>query len=179
MSPVNPPAIVVPSSGSPAASSPAHPTAPSVKPEVARAAREFEAIFLRQILSSLEKTGHMGSTGSTGSDVYGSMMVGALADAVASAGGVGLAKYVTTSLVHAPSAPPGAASSATSLGSTSTLIPSAPAGLPISTSAPAGFPISMGSPAPAVLSKAAGIPLQPPKPVPIQPLGKTPQKGIP
>ena len=104
MSPINPPAIVVPSSASPVASARAHPTAPVVKPEVARAAREFEAIFLRQILTSLEKTGHMGSTGSTGSDVYGSMMVGALADAVANAGGVGLAKYVTTSLAHTPAA---------------------------------------------------------------------------
>jgi len=77
-----------------------------VKPEVARAAREFEAIFLRQILTSLEKASRMGSTGSAGSDVYGSMMVGALADAVASAGGVGLAKYVTTSLAHTPAPAP-------------------------------------------------------------------------
>jgi Rod binding domain-containing protein len=61
---------------------------------------------LRQILTALEKAGRVSSTGSTGSDVYGSMMVGALADAVASAGGVGLAKYVTTSLEHSPVVPP-------------------------------------------------------------------------
>jgi flagellar protein FlgJ len=177
MSPINLPAVVVPSSGSPAASAPAHATAPGVKPEVARAAREFEAIFLRQILTSLEKTGHMGSTGSTGSDVYGSMMVGALADAVAGAGGVGLAKYVTTSLVHAPSAAPRATPSATSPGS---LVPSAPAGFPISTSSPAaGLPISTGSPASTALIKGAGMPLQPPKPIAIQPPSKTSQKGIP
>ncbi len=85
--------------------------APAVKPEVAHAAREFEAIFLRQMLTSLEKSSHMGSTGSAGSDVYGSMMVGALADAVAAAGGVGLAKYVTTSLSHAPAPAPAKADS--------------------------------------------------------------------
>ena len=54
----------------------------------------------------MEKAGHVGSEGSTGSEVYGSMMVGALADAVAAAGGVGLAKYVTTSLTHPAAAPP-------------------------------------------------------------------------
>jgi peptidoglycan hydrolase FlgJ len=161
MSPITLPVGVALPSGSPAASSHAPPTAPGVKPEVARAAREFEAIFLRQILTSLEKTGHMGSTGSTGSDVYGSMMVGALADAVASAGGVGLAKYVTTSLVHPASAPPGAA------------LPGA--GSPAST----GFPISTGSQASTALVKGAGIPLQPAKPIPIQPPSKTSQKGIP
>jgi Rod binding domain-containing protein len=86
------------------ASAQTHASPTGVKPEVARAAREFEAIFLRQILASLEKSGHMGGTASTGSDVYGSMMVGALADAVANAGGVGLAKFVTASLVHTPTA---------------------------------------------------------------------------
>jgi flagellar protein FlgJ len=105
MSSVILPAGVAPapiSSSAPVA--PAHASPAGAKPEVARAAREFEAIFLRQILASLEKSGHMGGTASTGSDVYGSMMVGALADAVANAGGVGLAKYVTTSLAHTPAA---------------------------------------------------------------------------
>jgi hypothetical protein len=84
----------------------------------------------------MEKAGHVGSEGSTGSEVYGSMMVGALADAVAAAGGVGLAKYVTASLTHPVAAPPS------------------------STSGP-------------------GMPLQQPKPIPIQPPNKTSQKGIP
>ncbi len=131
---------------------------------------------MRQILTSLEKTGHMGSTASTGSDVYGSMMVGALADAVASAGGVGLAKYVTTSLVHAPAAASGSGPSATSPSSTTSLVSSAPAGLPIATSSPpAGFPISKGSVSSTALPKAAGIPLQPPKTTPIQSPNKTSQ----
>jgi len=172
MSPITLPVGVALPSGSPAASSHAPPTTPGVKPEVARAAREFEAIFLRQILTSLEKTGHMGSTGSTGSDVYGSMMVGALADAVASAGGVGLAKYVTTSLVHAPSATPASAIQGAPPGS---------AGFPISAGSPAstGFPISAGSAASTALVKGAGIPLKPAKPIAIQPPSKTSQKGIP
>jgi peptidoglycan hydrolase FlgJ len=99
-----PAGVMPPPTSSSAASAPAHASPAGVKPEVARAAREFEAIFLRQILTSLEKSGHMGGTASTGSDVYGSMMVGALADAVANAGGVGLAKYVTTALAHTPTA---------------------------------------------------------------------------
>jgi peptidoglycan hydrolase FlgJ len=105
MSSVILPAGVAPPISSSAPAAPAHASPAGAKPEVARAAREFEAIFLRQILTSLEKSGHMGGgTASTGSDVYGSMMVGALADAVANAGGVGLAKYVTTSLAHTPAA---------------------------------------------------------------------------
>ena len=89
---------------------PTQPGAHEPKPEVARAAREFEAIFLRKMLSSLEKASHVGKPGalsSSGGDVYSSMMVGALADAVANAGGIGLASYVTKSLSpgEAPSHP--------------------------------------------------------------------------
>jgi peptidoglycan hydrolase FlgJ len=174
MTPIILPAGVVPSSVS-QPSSHARPPAPAVKPEVARAAREFEAIFLRQMLSSLEKTGHMGSTGSTGSDVYGSMMVGALADAVASAGGVGLAKYVTTSLVHPAPTPP-AAPGATSLPG-STTAPGASTAPGSTTSAASLSPVATTSPAATAIG--VGIPLQRPKPIPLQPLSKTSQKGIP
>jgi Rod binding domain-containing protein len=132
-----PAGVAPPPTSSPAPAAPAHAPPAGAKPEVARAAREFEAIFLRQILTSLEKSGHMGGTASTGSDVYGSMMVGALADAVANAGGVGLAKYVTTSLAHTPAATP------------------------------------------APTTGGAGLPLQKPKPIPIQTPSKTSQKGIP
>lgn len=135
MSPVSLPVGIAPPSVSPSA--PPHPTSTAAKPEIARAAREFEAIFLRQMLASLEKSGHMGGTSSTGSEVYGSMMVGALADAVANAGGVGLAKYVTTSLAH--------------------------------TATPGDVPNP----------EASGLPLQKPKSIPIQPPGKTSEKGIP
>jgi flagellar protein FlgJ len=107
-SPVVPLAIGL---GTPSAVAPTHPAAPAAggaKPEVAKAAREFEAIFLRQMLTSLQKASRMGnSESSSGGEVYGSMMVGALADAVAAAGGIGLAKYVTTTLApeaHAASA---------------------------------------------------------------------------
>jgi flagellar protein FlgJ len=175
MSPIVLSAGVVPPSVSQPSSSHARPPAPPVKPEVARAAREFEAIFLRQMLTSLEKTGHMGSTGSTGSDVYGSMMVGALADAVASAGGVGLAKYVTTSLVH-PAAPPPAAPGATSPPGS----PTAPgiSTAPGSTTSAAPLP-PVATPSPAATAIGGGIPLQRPKLMTLQPPSKTSQKGIP
>ena len=65
--------------------------------EKLKAAREFEQIFLRKMLSSLEKTGRASKEGgvSSGSDVYSSMVVGALADAMANAGGIGLADLIT------------------------------------------------------------------------------------
>jgi flagellar protein FlgJ len=174
MSPIVLSASVVPSSVSQPSSSHARPPAPPVKPEVARAAREFEAIFLRQMLTSLEKTGHMGSTGSTGSDVYGSMMVGALADAVASAGGVGLAKYVTTSLVHPAATPPAAPGATSPPGSTTAPgISTAPGS---ATAAPLP-PVATTSPAATAIG--VGIPLQRPKPMALQPPSKTSQKGIP
>jgi Rod binding domain-containing protein len=60
--------------------------------EEREALKQFEAIFLRQLLGSLEKAGTFaGKKGpSSGSALYGSMMVGAMADAAADAGGIGL-----------------------------------------------------------------------------------------
>jgi Rod binding domain-containing protein len=68
-------------------------------PEI-KAAREFEQIFVRKMLSSLEKTGRMGATNSFsgGNDVYSSMVVGALAQAVADSGGLGLADMIVRSI---------------------------------------------------------------------------------
>src|SRR5258708_35336671 len=90
--------------GAPPAAAPHPAESAKPKPEIARAAREFEAIFIRKMLTSLEKASHVGKTGalSAGGDVYGSMMVGAVADAVAGAGGIGLASYVTKSLTPTP-----------------------------------------------------------------------------
>ncbi len=68
--------------------------APKPDPATARAARDFEAIFVRKLLSSLERSSKISGAGSSGSDMYGTMMVGALADAVASAGGIGLAPTI-------------------------------------------------------------------------------------
>jgi peptidoglycan hydrolase FlgJ len=62
------------------------------------AARQFEAVFLRQMLSSLERTLSTKEGKEAGSNLYGSMMVDAVADAVSRAGGIGLASMLTRSL---------------------------------------------------------------------------------
>ena len=76
------------------------------RPEVMKAAREFETIFLRSLLSSLEKTTSSGTTGSvkTGQSTYGSMVVGALADSMSGAGGIGLAEVIARAMTQAESA---------------------------------------------------------------------------
>lgn len=68
-------------------------------PRIKEAATQFEAVLLRQMLSSLEKTTNS-STGSksTGGSIYGSMVVNTVADAIANAGGLGLASLLTKSL---------------------------------------------------------------------------------
>ena len=72
-----------------------------VDPKALKAAKDFEAIFLRTLLSSLEKTTSM-SGGATkpspGASTYGSMVVGALADNISGSGGIGLAGIVAKSL---------------------------------------------------------------------------------
>ena len=76
---------------------------------VKRAAREFETVFLRKILSALGKTSQIagkGGGGGAGGDIYGSMVVGAMADAVSSGGGLGLADVITRSLIHPGDATP-------------------------------------------------------------------------
>ena len=79
-----------------------------VDPKALKAAKDFEAIFLRTLLSSLEKTTSMSGGAnkpSTGASTYGSMVVGALADNISSSGGIGLAGIVAKSLSgHAPAA---------------------------------------------------------------------------
>jgi Rod binding domain-containing protein len=67
-----------------------------IDPEKLRLAREFEQIFIRKMLSSLEKSGHNGGGASSSSsgDAYGSMVVSALAEAVSKGGGVGLAEMI-------------------------------------------------------------------------------------
>jgi Rod binding domain-containing protein len=79
------------------------------RPEVLRAAREFETIFLRSLLGSLEKTTSSGTSGSmkSGQSTYGSMVVGALADSMSGAGGIGLAEVIAKAMTQAESAPKG------------------------------------------------------------------------
>ena len=55
-----------------------------------RVAKEFEAIFLRKMLGSMEKTTSL--TGKApGASMYGQMVTDALADAMGRGGGIGLA----------------------------------------------------------------------------------------
>jgi flagellar protein FlgJ len=68
----------------------------NLSPETARlkqAAQDFEAVFLRQMLSSLERTTKVSSQGSNlaGQGTYGSMIIDVVSEAVAKAGGLGLA----------------------------------------------------------------------------------------
>ena len=79
-----------------------------VDPKALKAAKDFEAIFLRTLLSSLEKTTSMSGGANkptTGASTYGSMVVGALADNISGSGGIGLAGIVAKSLsAHVPAA---------------------------------------------------------------------------
>lgn len=76
------------------------------------AARQFEAIFVRQMLSSLERTQGLGGQSQTGSEVYGSMMVNAVADMVTQGDGIGLSALVLEALStrETPTTPQGGAS---------------------------------------------------------------------
>jgi flagellar protein FlgJ len=80
----------------------------ALDPKLVKAAQEFEAVFIRQLLKPLEKAGQLGKAGpvSSGSDVYGSMMVGAVADSAASGGGIGLAEMVLKALTDSGKAAP-------------------------------------------------------------------------
>jgi Rod binding domain-containing protein len=74
--------------------------AEQVDPKALKAAKDFEAIFLRTLLSSLEKTTSVKGGGKldTGQSTYGSMVVGAMADQISGGGGIGLADIVAKSL---------------------------------------------------------------------------------
>ncbi|MEO8181197.1 MAG: rod-binding protein [Deltaproteobacteria bacterium] len=72
--------------------------------EAHQVAQQFEAIFLRQLLGALEKTGGQG--GSQGAAIYKSMMVGALADSASANGGIGLADVIFKAMLPPALAPP-------------------------------------------------------------------------
>jgi len=79
------------------------------KPAALEAAREFESIFLRTLLSSLEKTTKPASGGSlsAGQSAYGGMVVSAMADAMTSAGGIGLAEIIVKAMTQRDGPPKG------------------------------------------------------------------------
>jgi Rod binding domain-containing protein len=91
------------------ATSEARPAEPAADPKALKAAKDFEAIFLRTLLSSLEKTTSVSGGGklSTGQSTYGSMIVGAMADQISGTGGIGLADIVAKSLAAHSPAPSG------------------------------------------------------------------------
>ncbi len=66
------------------------------------AARAFEALFVRKMLASLEKTSKPGATGEAGGGgaggIYASMMVSSLADSVTQSGGIGLQDMILRAL---------------------------------------------------------------------------------
>ncbi len=67
-------------------------------PRLKEAAMQFEAVFVRQMLSSLEKaTGSPMGNQTSGGSIYGSMVVNSLADAIAHAGGLGLGSMLLKS----------------------------------------------------------------------------------
>jgi peptidoglycan hydrolase FlgJ len=70
-------------------------------PKVTQAAKDFEAIFVRQMLKSLEKTtaAGCGAQASAGEKTYGSMIVDTLSESISKAGGLGLADVIARSMV--------------------------------------------------------------------------------
>ncbi|MEO7037460.1 MAG: rod-binding protein [Polyangiaceae bacterium] len=76
----------------------AKPDAPD--PKLLKAAKEFESIFVRQMLKGLEKTtaAGAGTSASAGEKTYGSMIVDTLADSISKAGGLGLADVIAQSM---------------------------------------------------------------------------------
>lgn len=83
----------------PGAQAGAAPKAPT-REQLVEAARQFDAVFVRIVLSSLEKTTKVGggSSLSAGQSAYGSMVVDTVADAVTRAGGTGLADKLLEAL---------------------------------------------------------------------------------
>jgi flagellar protein FlgJ len=80
------------------AAAPTKPDAPD--PKVLKAAKDFEAIFVRQMLKSVEKTtaAGCGTQASAGEKTYGSMIVDTLSDSISKAGGLGLADVIARSM---------------------------------------------------------------------------------
>ncbi len=69
--------------------------------EIKRAASQFEAIILRQLLTpTIEPlmNGGIGGTGSSGGGVYGYMLTDVLADSLSKGGGLGLTQMLSRQL---------------------------------------------------------------------------------
>lgn len=78
-------------------------------PEAARAAQQFEAVFIKQLMSTVEKMSSMTGKGSeTQTSIVGSMMTGAFSEQMSSAGGIGLSEVILRAMIAA--SPEGASS---------------------------------------------------------------------
>jgi len=114
-------------SGTQAAGGPAKAEPPD--PSVLKAAKDFESIFVRQMLKSLEKTTAAGGNTkpTAGQSTYGSMIVDTLSESISKGGGLGLADVVARSMMAAhPVAKPalgGPGSAEGAPGSAPSLIP--------------------------------------------------------
>ena len=117
---------------------PAHQASDADVKTVAQArqvAQQFEAIFLRQLMGALEKTGGLGSSSSGGGGVFRSMMVTALADSTAEGGGIGLADVVFKAMLPAAAAAAPAGASDAAAAVQPAVAPAAAASRPIAPAA--------------------------------------------
>jgi Rod binding domain-containing protein len=79
----------------------AAPKAEAPDPAMLKAAKDFESIFVRQMLKSVEKTtaAGMGTQAQPGQSTYGSMIVDTLSDSISKGGGLGLADVIAKSMM--------------------------------------------------------------------------------
>lgn len=67
-------------------------------PGLVEAARQFEAIFVRKLLSALEKSPSLTGKSQAGSGIYGSMITSSLAEQATQGDGLGLSALVLEAL---------------------------------------------------------------------------------
>ena len=108
------------SAGAAAAAKPAAPD-----PKLLQAAKDFESIFVRQMLKGLEKTtaAGAGTSASAGEKTYGSMIVDTLSDSISKAGGLGLADVIAQSMAMSNPALKAGASKSGSAAPSAPLVP--------------------------------------------------------
>ena len=114
------------------AAAPAKADAPD--PKLLKAAKDFESIFVRQMLKGLEKTtaAGAGTQASAGEKTYGSMIVDTLSESIQKAGGLGLADVIAQSMAMShPSLKAAPSSPATKTPSQASAAPLVPALKPL------------------------------------------------
>jgi peptidoglycan hydrolase FlgJ len=112
-------------SGTQAAGGPVKAEAPD--PSLLKAAKEFESIFVRQMLKSLEKTTAAGGNAkaTAGQSTYGSMIVDSLSESISKGGGLGLADMLARSMMAShPVAQPAPGTSGAAAAPAPSLVPS-------------------------------------------------------